>query len=172
MKVNISINFELLETIYHDFDISNTKYEYLNLIIVCLLIFIIFSGKIRLVPNGFPYPSNETNFVSFLKQKIQFNVGDNFNGRFLNLLPVEYLDKGHINNIDNNTLMAVSAVGLRLVQEEFNDLSFSNLREFNIPVSIEHNRMSNPFTVIFNNFLMETIISGATLFTHSCSRLQ
>jgi hypothetical protein len=30
MKVNISINFELLETIYHDFDISNTKYEYLN----------------------------------------------------------------------------------------------------------------------------------------------
>jgi hypothetical protein len=130
------------------------KYEYLNLIIVCLLMFIIFAGKIRLVPNGFPYPSSETNFVSFLKQKIQFNVGDNFNGRFLSLLPVEYLDKGHINNIDNNTLMAVSAVGLRLVQEELNDLTFSNLREFNIPVSIEHNRMSNPFTVIFNNFLL------------------
>jgi len=130
------------------------KYEYLNLIVVCVLMFIIFAGKIRVVPNGFPYPSNETNFVSFLKQKIQFNLGDNFNGRFLNLLPVEYLDKGHVNVIDNNTLMAVSAVGLRLAQEELNDMSFSNLREFNIPVTIEHNRMSNPFTVIFNNFLL------------------
>ncbi len=130
------------------------KYEYLNLIIVCVIIFIIFAGKIRVVPNGFPYPSNETNFVSFLKQKIQFNVGDNFNGRFLSLLPVEYLDKGHSNYIDNNTLMAVSATGLKLVQEELNDLTFSNLREFNIPVTIEHNRMSNPFTVIFNNFLL------------------
>jgi len=36
LKVNITTNFELLETIYGDFDISNTKYEYLNEV-VCTL---------------------------------------------------------------------------------------------------------------------------------------
>jgi len=36
LKLNTSINFELMETIYHDFDILNTKYEYLNEI-VCTL---------------------------------------------------------------------------------------------------------------------------------------
>lgn len=36
LKLNTTINFELLETIYHDFDISNTKYEYLNKIIYTL----------------------------------------------------------------------------------------------------------------------------------------
>ena len=30
LKKNLSVNFELIETIYHDFDISSTKYEYLN----------------------------------------------------------------------------------------------------------------------------------------------
>ena len=34
LKVNVSTNFELLETIYSDFDISNSKYEYLNKIVV------------------------------------------------------------------------------------------------------------------------------------------
>jgi len=33
LKLNISVNFELMETICHDFDISNTKYEYLNEIV-------------------------------------------------------------------------------------------------------------------------------------------
>ena len=34
LKVNVTTNFELLETIYSDFDISSSKYEYLNKIIV------------------------------------------------------------------------------------------------------------------------------------------
>jgi 5'-3' exonuclease len=30
LKLHLSVNFELMETICHDFDISSTKYEYLN----------------------------------------------------------------------------------------------------------------------------------------------
>jgi 5'-3' exonuclease len=30
LKLHLTVNFELMETIYHDFDILDTKYEYLN----------------------------------------------------------------------------------------------------------------------------------------------
>ena len=33
LKLHLTVNFELMETIYHDFDISDTKYEYLNNIV-------------------------------------------------------------------------------------------------------------------------------------------
>jgi hypothetical protein len=56
--------------------------------------------------------------------------------------------------MSNTTAYAIAVAGARLAEKEGNDLTFANLREANIPVEAEYNRMTNPLSTLFHNLLL------------------
>jgi hypothetical protein len=104
----------------------------------------------RYPPGGFPYPPSRPAVVNYLKHEIGFSDGMKFRGRYLNLLPADGVEAP----FNATTASSIVTLSARLAFVEGNDLTYASLREDDIPVTIEYNRMSTPVSTTFHNFLL------------------
>ena len=128
--------------------------DWLGIAIVVIVSLYIGLTMSRVIPGGYPYPGKDTVASEYLKNNIGFSLGSVFRGRYVNMLLTEQLDNGEALPISNTTAYAIAVAGARMAAKEGNDLIFANLRESDIPVTVEYNRMTNPLSTLFHNILL------------------
>ncbi len=112
-------------------------------------------GSVR--PSGFRYPPDLTFAVSFLQEKIRFKSGDVFAGRYHAIIESAELDGGMIDHLpaeDRNLASSLVQGAAKFSGRLGNDLMYSGVRFFDIPVATELNRMATPFAMLAINRLL------------------
>ena len=123
--------------------------RFLALGAAALAVFVVGVGM-RRIPIRYHYPPARPPIVDFLRQQLAFPAAATFKGRYVNLLPMEIA----VPPFRATTASALVQANAVLANENGNDLTFSGLMNYDVPVTLEYNRMSSPLSVVFHNFLL------------------
>jgi hypothetical protein len=123
-----------------------------GLIVLVCSVLIICRGYLNHGPRGIEYPPRKVPFLDYLAGQISFDAGDEFRGRFLDIVGRHSPPQ----DLSDTLVKQMMDANLRFSESLGNDLGYSGPAYFNIPMGEEYNRLASPENVVFfSMFLTE-----------------